>query len=158
MDVPTDEELWEKKSEILEIFGVPRLFSFPSGVWEMASDLSDNFKRPIPDIIEIVATWFEIEVFEGFGEDAPLEIERRIVKWWMTIWGDWPANGNVEKKPRRPDYQQDADPEVISSIFMPKTGHSLRALCKESVDDPQLLDYKPDVDQAIISAIFKPKD
>ncbi len=85
----------------------------------MVTDLSDKFQKPVPEIIEILAIEFNNDVFEEFEEEAPLEIERRIVSWWMTTWGNLPVNGNVDD-PRHRNYRQDVDPEIINSIFKPK--------------------------------------
>lgn len=93
---------------------------FKGFLWVMVDDLAVKLECSHESIFEQVCGWFLASPFESHPDHAYEQIGLRIIEWWNGLCYGEPVNRNVDD-PRRRNYRQAIDPDVLAAIFKPKS-------------------------------------
>lgn len=120
MNFYTDEELEQIETRLVHFSGADRIVPYQLFLWEMISDIAEKTESEFGTVFDAVCGWYPLSPFESHPEDPYLEISLRIVPWWQSLCNGRPANSSVYD-PRKYNYRQDVDPELMAAIFKPKS-------------------------------------
>jgi hypothetical protein len=79
------------------ISGCTRILGLYEWTWDMIDGLAEHISKTPQEVLQMVASQFEVDVFERHGADAPLEISNRIHQWVSGILGE-PVNAIPDRR------------------------------------------------------------